>query len=194
MQAIIEPPSDVGFDRKSRREGAVTWKRFSAVVSPDRVRLVSRGRSSIPRTTTSSRPTSTPDPRTLTTQLPPRGPPMPSGPPPHPSFAAKRYVRSRTGCRRAPRSTRKPRPPRPESRYACRANSMFPGHRQRRLLLRCSTQPGGQGIGRMGRRPHLDHPPRADRCGRFDRAVELPASDGHVEGFAGHRRGKHDRA
>ena len=43
-------------------------------------------------------------------------------------------------------------------------------------------------------RLHLDDPPRADRRGRPDRALELPADDGGVEDRAGAGRRQHGRA
>ena len=41
--------------------------------------------------------------------------------------------------------------------------------------------------------PHLDDPPRSDRRGRLDRAVELSPDDGDLEACAGARRRQHHR-
>ena len=43
-------------------------------------------------------------------------------------------------------------------------------------------------------RPHVHDPARADRRGRVDLPVELPAADGGVEDSSGYRRRKHHRA
>ena len=51
-----------------------------------------------------------------------------------------------------------------------------------------------RGGGRIPAGLHLDDPPRPDRRGRLDRAVELPADDGGVEDRAGARRRQHDGA
>ena len=65
-------------------------------------------------------------------------------------------------------------------------NTAFFGAAARRL--------DGMASGRVLRRPHVVGPARADRRRRVDRAVELPAADGGVEGAAGHRRRQHHRA
>ncbi len=47
---------------------------------------------------------------------------------------------------------------------------------------------------RVRQRLHVDDPPRADRRGRPDHAVELPADDGGLEDRPGARGRQHDRA
>ena len=51
----------------------------------------------------------------------------------------------------------------------------------------------GRAAGEYAERLHLDDPPRGDRRGRPDRALELPADDGGVEDRAGPGRGQHGR-
>ena len=61
------------------------------------------------------------------------------------------------------------------------------------LLRRRRAQHARAGGRRVHGRPHLDDPPRSDRRGRLDRAVELPADDGGLEARAGARRRQHHR-
>ena len=51
----------------------------------------------------------------------------------------------------------------------------------------------GQGRRRVRRGLHVDHPPRAGRRHRPDRAVELPADDGDLEDRPGAGHRQHDR-
>ena len=60
--------------------------------------------------------------------------------------------------------------------------------RQPALLRRRGAVPRGPRRRRVRQRLHLDHPPRADRRRRPDRAVELPADDGGLEDRPGARR------
>ena len=65
--------------------------------------------------------------------------------------------------------------------------------RQHPLLRRRRAQHGGQGVGRVPRGPDLDHPPRAGRRRRPDRAVELPDDDGDLEDRPGAGDRQHAR-
>ena len=62
------------------------------------------------------------------------------------------------------------------------------------LLCRRGAQHARAGGRRVHGRPHLDDPPRSDRRGRLDRAVELSPDDGDLEACAGTRRRQHHRA
>ena len=138
-------------------------------------------------------PTSWPAPTTSTRRSPRPRPPSRAGPAPRRPNAPTPC----SACRRpgaAPGSSPRRVPP---DRQADPAGHRVrrPGHhRQHRVLRRCRAESGGQGGGRVRRRPHLERPPRADRRGRLHRAVELPAADGRLEDPPGDRRGKHDRA
>ena len=66
--------------------------------------------------------------------------------------------------------------------------------RQPALLRRRGALPRGPRGGRVRERLHVDHPPRAGRRDRPDRALELPADDGGVEDRPGARGREHDRA
>ncbi len=59
--------------------------------------------------------------------------------------------------------------------------------RQPALLRRGRADARRQGRGRVRRGLHVDHPPRAARRRRRDRAVELPADDGRLEARPGAR-------
>ena len=63
-----------------------------------------------------------------------------------------------------------------------------------RVLRGRRAVPRGPCRRRVRERLHVDHPPRAGRGGRADRAVELPADDGRVEDRPGPGGREHDRA
>ena len=63
-----------------------------------------------------------------------------------------------------------------------------------RFFAGAGAHPRGPGVGRVHRGLHLDHPARAGRRRRPDRAVELPADDGGLEDRPGARGRQHDRA
>ena len=66
--------------------------------------------------------------------------------------------------------------------------------RQPTLLRRRGTLSRGPCRRRVHQRLHIDHPARAGRGDRPDRAVELPAHDGGVEDRSRAGRRQHDRA
>ena len=70
-----------------------------------------------------------------------------------------------------------------------------PGHGRQHGVLR-RGRPDARGAGDRGvlGRPHQLDPPRGRRRRRLDRALELPAADGRLEGPARRRRRQHDRA
>ena len=68
--------------------------------------------------------------------------------------------------------------------------------RARSTTRRSSQAPRATSKGRHGEYsagPHLNHPARAHRRRRLNRALELPAADGGLEDSSGHRCGQHDR-
>ena len=63
-----------------------------------------------------------------------------------------------------------------------------------RFFAERRTLPRGPGRGRVPRGSHLVHPARPARCRRVDRAVELPAEHGDLEGRPRARGRQHRRA
>ncbi len=100
----------------------------------------------------------------------------------HPRRACARAAQARRRDRGARRRARRAR-----GRQRRQADQRLPRRRdpvhgrQPAVLRRRREVPRGQVRRRVPERLHLDHPPRAGRRDRPDRALELPADDGRVE-------------
>ena len=115
--------------------------------------------------------------------------------PGHAGRALDRAAQGRPAARRARRGARAAREPPGRQADPARPRVRRAGHRrQHRVLRHRRPPPRRHGQRRVLRRPHVIHPPRADRRGGLDRPVELPPADGRLEGAACHRRRQHHRA
>ena len=142
---------------------------------------------SSPRWASPARPTSTPPSR-------PRRRPSPSGRRRRPSERSLALLRIADEIEERGEELRADRVR--EHRQAAGADDQRgdpAGRRPDPLLRRRRADARGPRERRVHGRPHLQHPPRADRRRRPDHALELPLHDGDLEVRPGARRRQHGR-